>query len=98
MIPENIKALLDSDNEADNEVGWELVDAQGVSFKDVKNYVENAKVPTGWVHKYKWDGKKYIRNDNPAKKSSTYYRDLVQQQQLLDQNELHKQIINKSVR
>jgi len=63
MLPENIKKLLDSDNEADNLVGWELVDAQEVAHRDVIDYVQKTRVPIQWVQKYKWDGVKYIRND-----------------------------------
>lgn len=63
MIPENIRKLLDSMDEQDNKVGWELVDAQGVSHRDVVEYVKNTKVPTNWVTKFRWDGNKYVRND-----------------------------------
>src|SRR5687768_12823359 len=68
MIPEEIKRLLDSELEADNEVGWELVEAKKVPYKDVVDYVDSAKIPTNFVHKYVWDGKKFKRSQwgNPS--------------------------------
>lgn len=71
MIPENIRKLLDSMDENDNKIGWELVDAQGVSHKDVIEYVNNTKVPTNWVTKFRWDGSKYVRNDKEYNKVSS---------------------------
>lgn len=65
MIPEEIKKLLDSMDPADNAVGWELVDAKEVSFKDVRDYVSITMVPTNYIKKYRWDAyqHKFVRQD-----------------------------------
>jgi len=62
MIDEKIKELLDSDLEDDNKVGWELIEAKKVPFCDVLDYVEKAKVPTGWKQRYVWNNGKFVKN------------------------------------
>lgn len=62
MINEEIKKLLDSDIEDDNNLGWELVKAKKISYEDVVEYVEKSKVPTNWVQRYTWDGNKFVKN------------------------------------
>ena len=63
-MDENIRKLLDSELEADNLLGWELIEAKKVPFKDVMDYIENSKIPTHWEKKYRWDGNKFIKNSN----------------------------------
>ena len=62
MLDERIKSLLDSELEADNLLGWEMIEAKQIPFKDVMDYVENSKVATMWEKRYRWDGTKFIRN------------------------------------
>ena len=91
MIPEEIKKLLDSNDESDNAVGWELVAAQGVSHKDVTEYVKQAKIPIGWRQKYKWDGDKYVRTDTKSENYSGFEPYLHQTQTNLELERLkHK--------
>lgn len=62
MINEEIKKLLDSDIEDDNNLGWELVKAKKIPYEDVVEYVENSKIATNWVQRYTWDGTKFVKN------------------------------------
>ncbi len=71
-MDENIKKLLDSELEADNLLGWELVEAKKVPFKDVMDYVENSKVATMWEKRYRWDGSKFVRNKTYTGGTTTY--------------------------
>lgn len=64
MLEEGIKKLLDSELEADNQLGWELIRAKNIPFGDVMDYVEQAKIATVWEKKYVWDGEKFAKNKN----------------------------------
>jgi len=63
MLPTKIEELLNSQNEDDNAVGWELVDSQKIPLADVKDYLERTKRATNWAYKYHFDGSRFVRND-----------------------------------
>lgn len=62
MINEEIKKLLDSELEDDNNLGWELIKAKKIPYEDVVDYVESAKVPTQWSQRYIWQNNKFVKN------------------------------------
>ncbi len=62
MLDQKIVRLLESDLEDDNKLGWEMIKAKKIPFEDVMDFVNNSKVPTGWMQRYVWEGDKFVKN------------------------------------